>query len=578
MSVATSATAPVSERSYQGPQRPTHPYGLYTQATEGSDSSDVTVGFGRPDNYQRRIGPDGEDAADLIGPLGHTEELPPYTRYPDVAYIAKNNEVAAHVADPIDGPSTSRTTPAIPGAGGLGLATRNPEYESRDDLPLPPAQSRLSTRSVTSDVVSQHEINTAAEAYTEKQKSPRWQTRAKKRMWGIVPYWAVCLVAVALLIMGIVLGAVIGTLLAKGDGNNKKKPDEDAFPATGTTTTTTTDIIPLATPPADLPPLVEGTFSLPPLIESQAPTTCFNDTSQAQAWTCNVPFEIYSMTLANLQDASPVADYVLQLFLSNNSSPSDLYTWGTQPPIIEDPIQMRLVKDTAELELGPAWFGHFVYNKTVIIAEDRFPNVGSANKRRGFVLDDPTSGFRRAGVIGAQVGDRPWICEWPGTMLEIFIYPYQINSLSRNRGFTAETSSTSPIPSSSAVPPPDNRAFTETVSVGPPPAPTPRPPKIAAPPYPNIIKIEESRLSDDDSRAAVCTQVEICADGISSKPVYGANGQPIRVNIIENQRQVAYRFEEPTAQPIDAPTGVLPRQEDGKYAHLSECGCMWWFR
>jgi hypothetical protein len=366
-------------------------------------------------------------------------------------------------------------------------------------------------------------------------------------------------------------------LLAKGDGK-KNKPDEDPFPATGGTTTTTSDVIPLATPPPGLPPLVEGTFSLPPLIESQAPTTCFNDTSQAQAWTCNVPFEIYSMTLASLQDASPVADYVLQLFLSNNSSPSDLYTWGTQPPIIEDPIQMRLVKDTAELELGPAWFGHFVYNKTVIIAEDRFPNVGSSNKRRGFVLDDPTSGFRRAGVIGAQVGDRPWICEWPGTMLEIFIYPYQTNSLSRNRGSTGGSSTTPSAATSSAVSPPDNQAFSETVSVAPPVA-TSRPPRIAAPPYPNIIKIEESRLSDDDSRAAVCQQVEICEDGISSKPVYDANGQPIKVNIIENQRLVAYRFEEPSALPIDGTAAaVLPRQEDGKYTHLSECGCMWWFR
>lgn len=202
LSVATSTTAPVSERSYQGPQRPTHPYGLYTQSTETSHGSDVTVGFGRPDNYQRRIGPDGEEAADLIGPLGHTEELPPYTRYPDVAYTAKP-EIAAHVADPVDSPTSPRppVTPAIPGAGGIGLATRNPEYESRDDLPLPPSRSRLSTRSITSDAVSQHEINTAAEAYTEKERGARWQKRAKKRIWGVVPYWAVCLVAVAVLVM-----------------------------------------------------------------------------------------------------------------------------------------------------------------------------------------------------------------------------------------------------------------------------------------------------------------------------------------------------------------------------------------
>lgn len=297
------------------------------------------------------------------------------------------------------------------------------------------------------------------------------------------------------------------------------------------------------------------------------------------------------MTLARLQDAPPTADYVLQLYLSNNSSPSDLYTWGTQPPTIEDPIQMRLVKDTSELEWGPAWFGHFVYNKTVIIAEDRFPNVGSASKRkRDFVLDDPINDnpindFRRAGVIGAQVGDRPWICEWPGTMLEVFVYPYQMNSFSRNQGvYSADaglSGDSSSSVSSSAVAgltdAPKNRPLSETVSVGP-PVPTSRPPRIAAPPYPNIIKIEESRLSDDDSRAAVCQQVEICEDGISSKPVFGQDGRPIEVNIIENQRQVAYRFEEPSRGSIVVPTTPIARRQEEKYTHLSECGCMWWFR
>ncbi len=156
LSVATSTTAPVSERSYQGPQRPTHPYGLYTQTTESAPSGDVTIGFGRPDNYERRIGPDGEEVADLIGPLGHTEALPPYTRYPEVSYTAKPSS-SSEVPETSTSQTTEPPSQTIPGAGGIGLATRNPEYESRDDLNSPPSQSRLSTRSLASDGVSQHE-------------------------------------------------------------------------------------------------------------------------------------------------------------------------------------------------------------------------------------------------------------------------------------------------------------------------------------------------------------------------------------------------------------------------------------
>ncbi|KAI8158603.1 hypothetical protein KHU50_009092 [Colletotrichum sp. SAR 10_65] len=135
-SVATSSTARMSERSYAGPRGPTHPYTLYTQNTVPVDSGEV---------------------------------------------------MAASVPPAV-----------IPGAGGLGLATRNPEFESREDLRLP---SRMSSRTLTSDTASQHEINTAAEAYAEKATDRKWQKRAKKRMFGVIPYWAICLLAVGLVLM-----------------------------------------------------------------------------------------------------------------------------------------------------------------------------------------------------------------------------------------------------------------------------------------------------------------------------------------------------------------------------------------
>lgn len=219
LSVTIIPTAAVPEHAYNGPRGPAHPYALYNQTTLPTDGPSsqgfITLGFGRQDNYQRQIGPDGE-AGDLVGPLGHTEELPPYSRYPDEAYARKTTEADQPAAEPEAGAVVIPTLPTpihqIPGAGGIGLATRDPAFASTEDLDSP--RSRLSTRSFTSDA-SQHEINTAARTIAEKPEQRKWQKRAKKRLWGIVPYWAICLLAMALIAMGIVLGAVVGTWFSR---------------------------------------------------------------------------------------------------------------------------------------------------------------------------------------------------------------------------------------------------------------------------------------------------------------------------------------------------------------------------
>ncbi len=37
----------------------------------------------------------------------------------------------------------------------------------------------------------------------------------KRRVGGIIPYWAVCLTVAVLLLMGVILGSVIGTFVSK---------------------------------------------------------------------------------------------------------------------------------------------------------------------------------------------------------------------------------------------------------------------------------------------------------------------------------------------------------------------------
>lgn len=205
-SIATTATAPpVAERSYAGPSGPTHPYGMYPQniASEPESSQSpspapsVPVGFpGLNNNYQRRLGPDGEEVADIIGPDGHTEQLPPYTQYPDEAFARKTRPTIA--------------LPIAAGAGGMGLATRNPEFASQENLNSPASRG-----SIMSELSNQPVINTAAATVSEKPELNKWQKLARRKLWGVVPVWVLVLVVIMFIIFGIILASVLAALAPK---------------------------------------------------------------------------------------------------------------------------------------------------------------------------------------------------------------------------------------------------------------------------------------------------------------------------------------------------------------------------
>lgn len=237
LSVATTSSTPTTrpESEYNGPSGPTHPYSMYPQNPFVDTNSQVSVpavpaipvGFtSASDPYQRRIGPEGEEAGDIIGPDGHTEELPPYTRYPDEYYNRKIRDTEEQrnggpsIAAAAIPPSNTRAVSgagAVPGAGGLGLAARNPEFDSVEDVGTP--QSRQSARSFTNE--SHHEINTAAAAQvSEKPQLNKFQKFAKRKACGVVPYWAICMTVSAVLVVIVIVGAVVGTLLSK----HKKPP------------------------------------------------------------------------------------------------------------------------------------------------------------------------------------------------------------------------------------------------------------------------------------------------------------------------------------------------------------------
>lgn len=222
LSVTTSSTEPLLESPYTGPRAPTHGYVMSPQAMPGEASAlsmpVMTVGFtGLPDQYQRRLGPEGEDVADVIGPDGHSEPLPPYTRYPDELSAGKAQLSAAGTTVPQAGVRTSTRPSVAPvgiaGAGGMGLATRNPEFDGVEDTGR--TMSSQSLTRVSSDA-SHHEINVAAVGSSEKGVPTKpWQLWMARRLWGVIPYWAVFGSIMMLLAMGIILTSVVASFFAR---------------------------------------------------------------------------------------------------------------------------------------------------------------------------------------------------------------------------------------------------------------------------------------------------------------------------------------------------------------------------
>ncbi|KFY85923.1 hypothetical protein V500_08022 [Pseudogymnoascus sp. VKM F-4518 (FW-2643)] len=472
-SVATTSSFPVSEQSYSGPSGPTHPYGMYPQNTvpeseadEIAPAANIPVGFpGLAGNqYQRRLGPDGEEAADIIGPDGHTEQLPPYTKYPDEVFARKLMPTSA------PGPSTSGVTAS--GAGGIGLATRNPEFSS-ENLTISPIEptSPRSTLSVRSGEPVQR--GGAGDAESEKPAEKKWKTMAKQKVCGFLPVWALALAVLLIVVIALLVGNILGVMATKRkESNDEKHSGPPTLPASGdyyTTVTTTVDATPLASLPTGLPTLPTGTFSLFLGTADESQALCLSNSAQVPAWSCDMPPASLQVTIADLGiDAPKTSNHAFSLKLPDGAQKG--FSYGTQPPVFRPKNVMTLVSDADDPHLGPAWFFQVNYDKVVILPEEVITVPAATKRRRG--EDDttataspppatntdaasptspstatststptasapatnnnsggsssggwvpPPGTYPRHNVVLA--GSTPWFCYWNGTLLEAFVYP-----------------------------------------------------------------------------------------------------------------------------------------------------------
>lgn len=313
--------------------------------------------------------------------------------------------------------------------------------------------------------------------------------------------------------------------------------------------TPTSDVIPLPTIPPRLPHLPIGTYELPLLIPNQSPKGCLNDTRQSAAWNCSMPTSYYEMKLDNATSERPTACY--NLTLKPVSIVDSRFLWGAQPPTINSET-LTLVNDTSEPLGGPAWWLKVTYDKIVVVAQDALPPP-STNKRwdsmgRPFENYDV---IRTNKALGAQNGDKPWMCTWPGTTLEIFIYPIQNSSVGANP--TSGTATSSAASATNYVP---NPYAAEGLF-----------------PYPRTVKFIERRDASNTPRP-FCRQVQVVDNGRGIANVTDNMGNPVQIQISENYDSDDDQQSSPNSRSLRKKWNQPWNSE--KLEQLTPCGCLWW--
>ncbi|OAA62969.1 hypothetical protein ISF_04845 [Cordyceps fumosorosea ARSEF 2679] len=576
--------------SYTGPRGPTHPYTLYTQGTAAApveaNQQAIPVGFtGLAAPYERQIGPDGEDIGDLLGPLGHTEELPPYTRYPEVAFSTKPAPGVATAIGSSSNPTqhtqeaeASSSEPAAAAAvvseteNPADAAPENPFSSAEDDLVrMNSTRSRRSNRTV-----STYRDNPSSDDFLS-EKEPhiqtKWQRRARRKLWGVIPYWSICLVFVGL-ILGSIMGAVVGTILTKKSSSKDPPPPAPTTPLPvpdHNPSPTSVDIQPLPTVPNLLLPLPLGRFSLPQMDGGPPPRKfCVSDTSQLSAWSCNMAFRFYAIDIIKEPQRASTERYNMTLTPINNTQSQLL--WGTQPPWIKDPIKLRLVNDSMEGDTrGPAWWTSVTYDKTVVV---RDADLSPIHKRSwpfsGLPVTAAAATSRKARPYQPRPGDCMWICTWPQTVLEILLYPGQ-NVTTKPSASPTLTYSSSPPPLPTRTNPAAGDSNYGNFDLN-------EMPQDPLSPYPQLVRLIERRTAN--SRPATCLRYIMNPGGNIEAQSY-PDGSPMRITISESANTI--RNSDRSPKPPDGPLGDSHREVDEERLGLTgreslqftPCGCLW---
>lgn len=218
-SMATTSTIRQPERSYSGPSGPTQPYGMYPQNTVPEDEPITVAGFpGMQQGYQRRLGPDGEDVDDLVGPDGYAEQLPPYSRFANgippkytsgIGSVRRSGVPPTYISE-----VGSIRRSAVPATPEDSQETLNSPRQN-----LNGSRDNASSTNPFSDSSTQLNSTTAVAVFSKDEggsfkERVREKSRRKVRVCcGVIPCWLLFVIAVVV-ILAVMLGGAIGGTIA----------------------------------------------------------------------------------------------------------------------------------------------------------------------------------------------------------------------------------------------------------------------------------------------------------------------------------------------------------------------------
>jgi len=413
-SVGSTSTIRPQERPLGEMNGPQHPYAMYSQnvVEEGIDDDVIPVGFpGHNPAYQAPIDRRDEELGDIIGPDGHAEPLPPYSRYP-----------TGVVPKPPGAESTADVNPPA--------EDQHPHSDSRE-APV----SETSSRVLVPDQPGNNERDegtsaplTGVMAFEEKLKQ-----KGKKTACCGLPVWTLVLIATVMLIGGSIGGVIGGVLGTKKAAEAEREAQEAQSSGPDILTVTQTpqlDYSTMTSMPTNLKSVPTGHYLIPSLLRNCSRMCIEGEDETNKAWACmNKPndFEVY---VEGDDDEHSI------VFV--NDGPTSTFTYGAQPPYLPTPTQsLNMAIDTSEASMGPALFFYALFNKLVILPDDMFSS--SSISRRSY-LDGDGSALETFmdRKQTAEPGDKPWFCWWNSTMMEFFLYVNQ-SSTDTLSGSTATT-------------------------------------------------------------------------------------------------------------------------------------------
>ncbi|KAJ5644877.1 hypothetical protein N7507_010888 [Penicillium longicatenatum] len=484
-SVGSTSTIRPIDRPLGETSGPQHPYGMYSQnvVEEGIDD-EIPVGFpGLNSPYQpppsRRI----DDVGDIIGPDGHTEPLPPYSRYPTGAVPKPPGMEMETLAEGNNSPVDIHLPPQEEQQ--LSTATREQPISNTSSRALIPETSANSGPNSGPAVAGATgaTATTGIMAFEEKLKQ-----KGKKRVCCGLPVWTIVLIATVMLIggsIGGVIGGVLGTRKAQ-EADRKAQAQQQQGPHIVTVTASAQlDYSSYTSTPTNFQPAPTGHYLIPSVLQNYS-RMCVEDHDIKEVWSCleePKDFEVYVGSSDGQQSI---------VFANDVATATSTFSYGAQQPILPTPTQnLSLVMDTSDTDLGPALFFWSYIDKLVILPESALDS-SSASKRD--IPAELLSNYMERKMV-VQSGEKPWFCWWNQTVMEFFLY---VNQSATDTSFDATAVTGGNLAASMATAHAQSKRDDVTN-------------------YPRIIKMEERR-DHAGASSPYCQQMQLSDNHIQTIP------------------------------------------------------------